>query len=90
MVNTYDLGGGRVLSSLLKAPLHPNNLGSIATVCVVLDLSKPGNLVDSLLFWLHAVKKQLKVAHSELERTNQAELKKLLLARETYCQTLAG
>ena len=56
-VNTYELGGGRVLSNLLGAALSPSNLKNIASVCIVLDLSKPGNCVESLLFWLAEVRK---------------------------------
>ena len=54
-VNVYELGGGRVLSNMLGAVLNSGNIGS-ATVCIVVDLAKPGNTVDSLLFWLNAVK----------------------------------
>ena len=51
-VNTYELGGGRVLSNLLQSPLCTSNLINIASICIVIDLSKPGNCIDSLLFWM--------------------------------------
>ena len=44
------------MSDLLSAPLAPTNLPNIASVCIVLDLSKPGNAIDSLLYWLAAVR----------------------------------
>lgn len=40
-VNTYEIGGGRTLANLLSAPLALGNLDQIATICIVLDLSKP-------------------------------------------------
>ena len=55
-VHSYELGGGRVLANLLQAPLTATNLTSIASVCIVLDLSKPGNCVESLSFWMKAVR----------------------------------
>jgi len=63
-VNIYELGkclvnrvlgGGRVLSNLLHAPLAPFNIPNSA-VCIVLDLSQPGGTIDSLLYWLAVVK----------------------------------
>ena len=35
------------------------------------DLSKPGNVVDSLLFWLNAVKEQSEVALNNLRQSNR-------------------
>jgi hypothetical protein len=53
-IQSYELGGGRVLSNLLQAALR--NIDQVGSVCIVIDLSKPGNCVDSLLFWLKQVK----------------------------------
>ena len=72
-VNTYELGGGRVLGNLLQAPLSPNNLNSIATICIVLDLSKPGNTIESLLFWLKTVKDITKNSLKELKANKPEE-----------------
>lgn len=66
-VNTYELGGGRTLSSLLQAPLASTNLSSFASICIVLDLSKPGNCVESLLFWLSEVRKNCNASLEELK-----------------------
>ena len=54
-VNVYELGGGRVLANMLGAALNANSIGS-TTVVITIDLSKPGNSIDSLLFWLNAVR----------------------------------
>lgn len=48
------MGGGRTLASMLGATLK--SIDTIGSICIVLDLSKPGNVVDSLLFWLKAVR----------------------------------
>jgi hypothetical protein len=32
------------------------NIDTIGSICIVLDLSKPGNVIDSLIFWLKAVR----------------------------------
>ena len=40
-INTYEIGGGRTLANLLTAPLSIGNIDAVATICIVLDLSKP-------------------------------------------------
>jgi hypothetical protein len=49
------LGGGRILSNLLQASLNAFNIPNTA-VCIAIDLSSPGNTIDSLLYWLSVVK----------------------------------
>lgn len=68
-VNVYELGGGRNQAHMLSACL---NEGTIAdtSVCVVVDLSNPGNSIDSLLFWINAVREQSQVALQKLEKSN--------------------
>ena len=56
-VNVYELGGGRILANMLGAALNPGNIAQ-TTVVIAIDLSKPGNSVDSLLFWLNAIREQ--------------------------------
>ena len=50
-INTYEIGGGRTLSNLLQAPLSMGNLDQVATICIVLDLSKPQTCIESLTYW---------------------------------------
>ena len=73
-VNTYELGGGRVLSNLLQAPLSSANLSSLASVCIVLDLSKPGNCIESMLFWIAEVKKYSDAGMQEMKASKIHEL----------------
>ena len=53
--NIYELGGGRNFANLLEAALLGGNIAN-TTVCIVVDLTKPGNTVESALFWLNAVR----------------------------------
>ena len=54
-VNVYELGGGRIQANMLAASLTTNNIEN-TTICIVVDLTKPGNSIDSLLFWLNTVR----------------------------------
>ena len=54
-VNTYELGGGRAFSNLLESAIVGGTIHH-TTVLIVIDLSKPGNAVDNLLFWLNSVR----------------------------------
>ena len=54
-LNVYELGGGRVLSNLLQSVFTGNSIEN-AMIVIVIDLTKPGNSVDNLLYWLDVVK----------------------------------
>lgn len=55
--NVYELGGGRNFANLLEAALSGGNVAN-TTVCIVVDLTKPGNTIESCLFWINAIKEQ--------------------------------
>ena len=46
-----------MLVDLLKAPLASSNIEEVASICITVDLSKPGNTFESLQFWLKEVRK---------------------------------
>lgn len=69
-VNCYELGGGRILSNILQAPLTGKNIPEIASLCICIDLSKPGNIVDSLLFWIAAAKEYGRNGVKDLQSKN--------------------
>lgn len=46
----------------------------------MLDLSKPGNSIDSLLFWMNAVREQSQVALESLQQSSPAELAEMQAA----------
>ena len=52
---TVIVGGGRILANLLSAPLNAFNIVNTA-ICIVIDLSVPGNAIDSLSYWLNVVR----------------------------------
>lgn len=54
-VNVYELGGGRVLANLLSTVFVGNIIDSI-TIVLCIDLSKPGNSIEDLLFWLKTIR----------------------------------
>lgn len=60
-VNVYELGGGRILSHMLSAALTERSIAN-TTVCIAVDLSRPGSSIDSILFWLNAVREQSQIA----------------------------
>ena len=53
--NVYELGGGRNFANLLESALQGGSLAN-TTVCIVVDLTKPGNTIESALFWLNCVR----------------------------------
>jgi hypothetical protein len=57
-----------VLANMLQAALR--NVGAVASICIILDLSKPGNVVDSLIFWLKEVRQYCDNALKELQNSN--------------------
>lgn len=66
-VNCYELGGGKILSNMLQAPLTGKNIPDIASLCICIDLSKPGNVIDSLLFWINTAKEHSNNGLKELQ-----------------------
>jgi len=53
----FELGGGRSLADMLSVCLTPRSISS-TIVCITVDLSRPGNAVDSVLFWLNVVREK--------------------------------
>jgi hypothetical protein len=51
---------------MLQAPLSAKNVPDIASLCICVDLSKPGNVIDSLLFWLNAAREHSSNALKDL------------------------
>ena len=66
-LNIYELGGGRNNAHMLGAALHEGNISN-TTVCISVDLTKPGNSVDSVLFWMNCVREQTEIALQGLKQ----------------------
>lgn len=75
-VNVYELGGGRVLSNLLSTVFVGNSIDSI-TIVLALDLSKPGNSIENLLFWLQTIKQQSLAVVQEMKERCPENLRSL-------------
>lgn len=80
-VNIYELGGGRKVENLLQAPLNAFNIAN-TTVCIVVDLSAPGNVLDSLVFWINAVKENIEKALNDLKAKNPNKVDAIMEAHQ--------
>ncbi len=58
VIHFYELGGGKELSNLASVPLTQEALKSIVYI-VLVDLSDPSNLMDSLEYWLRTVRQSV-------------------------------
>ena len=76
-MNIYELGGGRVLAGLLQSVFVGNGIDN-AAIIICLDLSKPGNSIESLLFWLQSVREQTNQVLNELKEKNPSKLKEIV------------
>ena len=56
-VNIYELGGGISFNNLLESAFTGSSIAAM-TVVIVIDLSKPGNAIENLIFWLTCVREQ--------------------------------
>ena len=66
----YELGGGRLLKNLVAVSLNRENLKN-AMYIIVLDLSQPGNVLDSLVFWFDAIREHVKIClHTKIINKN--------------------
>lgn len=55
VVHFYELGGGKELADLAAVPLTKESYKNIVYI-VVVDLSDPANLIESLEFWLKTIR----------------------------------
>jgi len=76
IVNTYELGGGRTISSMIGSCMSAETLPDTC-VCICVDLSKPGNAIESVMFWLNAVREQTEAIAKSMENNNSARLRLL-------------
>ena len=72
----YELGGGRLLSTLTNVVINSSSLPGLAAI-ISIDLSVPHKVLDSLLFWMQIVKDNIKRSFSELESSNARLARKM-------------
>lgn len=68
----FELGGGRSLSDMLTVCLTPRSV-STTVICITVDLTRPGNAIDSALYWLNVVREQTQLA-LQMNMTHQHEI----------------
>ncbi|CAG9325893.1 unnamed protein product [Blepharisma stoltei] len=61
----YELGGGRLLANLVSVPMTAETLSELMIV-IVIDLSHPYKVIDSLLYWLQVVRNRINEILSHL------------------------
>lgn len=74
-VSMFELGGGRSLADMLSVCLTPRSVSS-TVVCITVDLTRPGNAVDSVLFWLNVVREQTQQV-LQMNMTHQSEVQNM-------------
>lgn len=75
VVNTYELGGGRTIADMIGSCLSAETLLDTC-LCICVDLSKPGNCVESALYWLKAAREQLEMVAQGMSEVRKANLLK--------------
>jgi hypothetical protein len=71
------VGGGRVLSEMIGVPMNHRSISSTVVV-IAIDLSSPGNAIDSLLFWLNAVRENIQICLEPIHQTNAIDYKHMI------------
>ena len=59
VVHFYELGGGKELAELSSVPLSKENLKNVVYI-VVVDLSDPSTLIESVEFWLKTIRESVR------------------------------
>ena len=72
LAHIWELGGDIKESSLLNIPLPTSNLPN-AAVMIVVDMSKPENVLTSLQRWIQLVREHIQARMSELKSTGTGE-----------------
>ena len=82
VANYYEVAGGREAAKMLRVPFNKRGTRFENTVFVVVcDLSKPGNVLPDLDFWLN----EIRAAESEVFSQIQTEKPERGTAIETKC-----
>lgn len=66
------------------------NIDTIGSICIVLDLSKPGNVIDSLIFWLKAVRAYSDNALKELQNSNIERFREVQKRMSVYWSSVTA
>lgn len=67
--NFHEIGGGRLLSDLLKTALNPKKLEDIVLI-ITIDMSQPDTALHHLNYWLRKASEDVSKAFDEIGSTN--------------------
>lgn len=76
IAHLWELGGGSHLSELLSVPITKQRVPH-AVVCVVVDMSKPGSAIDTLLKWLGMIGDRVRECTDKLAREDASRMEGL-------------
>lgn len=77
IAHIWELGGGKKLQSLVSVPITAEHLSS-SVIAIVLDLSKPSMVLESLTSWMTLVRERVSQCMDERRRTHEDEVNELL------------
>lgn len=83
VTHIWELGGGHHTSNLVSVPITSQNFQDACYV-VVLDLSRPSNLVPSLLYWADKIKGAVRACVREVSKADPSFADGL--KRKTYAK----
>ena len=73
IAHVYELGGGRLLANLVSVPLSAETLAG-TLIAIVLDLSHPHKVVESLLYWLQVVRDRILEVQAQMPSRSAGKL----------------
>lgn len=79
IAHIWELAGGMKVSQLIAVPITPERLPT-AVVSIVIDLSKPGDAIPSLIRWTRKIKAQVDLCMKQVKSKKPA-LAETIMAR---------
>lgn len=79
IAHLWELGGGTHLSELLSVPITPQRLPH-ACVVIVVDMSKPGNVIAELMTWIKLIQERVSECTDKIKRGGPEKLEALRAA----------
>jgi len=79
--NVWELAGGTQLSELLKVVLLPEKLEA-CVVAITLDLSAPGDALETMLFWFEQIRKHVGLSLQQVAASGPGGAEKAMALRE--------
>ena len=74
IAHIWELGGGKKLSDLVCVPVAPERLSSLVGV-IVLDLAVPSKALQTALWWVDLIRRQVRECLEKLRKTRPGQRK---------------